>query len=289
MNFGKVLTAMVTPFDQNENIDFEKATVVVEHLLDNGSDGLVVAGTTGESPTLTGDEKVALWSHVVKTVNGRVPVLAGSGSNSTQGTIELSKRAEQAGVDALMIVAPYYNKPNQKGLYAHFKSVADAVNTPVMIYNVPGRSAVRIAPKTVVDLSKIDNIVSVKEATGDLDGMAHIIEHTNEDFSVYSGDDHLTLPAYAIGANGIVSVSAHVVGNQMKEMLDLFDAGKQIEAAKIHRTLLPLFQGMFAAPSPAPVKAALIHVGIDTGGMRLPLVPLTTEEKLNVLSLMRNL
>lgn len=289
MNFGKVLTAMVTPFDQNENIDYEKATVVVEHLLDNGSDGLVVAGTTGESPTLTGDEKVALWSHIVKTVNGRVPVIAGSGSNSTQGTIELSKRAEQTGIDALMIVAPYYNKPNQKGLYAHFKTVADAVNIPVMIYNVPGRSAVRIAPKTVVDLSKIDNIVSVKEATADLDGMAHIIEHTSADFSVYSGDDHLTLPAYAIGANGIISVSAHVVGNQMKEMLDLFDAGKQKEASKIHRTLLPLFQGMFAAPSPGPVKAALIHAGIDTGGMRLPLVPLTTEEKLNVLSLMRDL
>ncbi|MBA2174055.1 4-hydroxy-tetrahydrodipicolinate synthase [Halobacillus locisalis] len=289
MNFGKILTAMVTPFDQNESIDFEKATVLVEHLLENGSDGLVVAGTTGESPTLTADEKVALWSHVVKTVNGRVPVIAGAGSNSTQGTIELSKRAEQTGVDALMIVAPYYNKPNQKGLYAHYKSVAGAVDTPIMIYNVPGRSAVRIEPKTIIDLSKIDNIVSVKEATGDLDGMAQIIEHTNEKFSVYSGDDHLTLPAYAIGANGIISVSAHVAGKQMKEMLNLFDVGKQKEASKIHRTLLPVFQGMFSAPSPAPVKAALIHAGIDIGGMRLPLVPLTTEEKLNVLSFMRNL
>lgn len=278
MIFGKVLTAMVTPFHEDQTIDFEKTTLLIEHLLKNGSDGLVVAGTTGESPTLTEREKLALWKHVVKEVNGRVPVIAGSGSNNTKSTLELSKKAEQTGVDALMIVTPYYNKPNQKGLFQHFKTVAEAVKLPVMIYNVPGRSVVRISPQTIIELSKIDNIVSVKEATADLDGMAEIIEATPDDFSLYSGDDHLTLPAYAIGSNGIISVSAHVIGNQMQQMLSLFDEGNTKEAAALHRKLRPIFQLMFSAPSPAPVKAALKSIGIETGGLRLPLIPLTEEE-----------
>ncbi|MCA0969084.1 4-hydroxy-tetrahydrodipicolinate synthase [Halobacillus litoralis] len=279
MKFGTVLTAMVTPFRNDDTIDFDKTTQLIEHLLANGTDGLVVAGTTGESPTLSSDEKIALWRHVVKVVNGRVPVIAGSGSNSTQHTIQLSKQAEKTGVDALMIVAPYYNKPNQKGLYAHFKAVASAVELPVMIYNVPGRSVVRIDPETVIALSKIDNIVSVKEATADLDGMAEIISNTSDDFSLYSGDDHLTLPAYAVGADGIISVSAHVIGTEMQNMLKEFVDGNTDEAAALHRKLLPVFHAMFQAPSPAPVKAALKHIGIDTGSMRLPLVALTSEEE----------
>ncbi|WP_079480136.1 4-hydroxy-tetrahydrodipicolinate synthase [Halobacillus salinus] len=279
MNFGKVLTAMVTPFHADQSIDFESTTILIEHLLKNGTDGLVVAGTTGESPTLTVEEKVSLWDHVVKTVNGRVPVIAGTGSNDTKASIELSQKAEQTGVDALMIVAPYYNKPNQSGLYHHFRTVAEAVRLPVMVYNVPGRSVVRIEPETIISLSKVANIVSVKEATGDLDGMAEIIEGTSDDFSLYSGDDHLTLPAFAIGAKGIISVSSHIIGNEMQNMLSLFSQGKTKEAAALHRKLRPVFHAMFQAPSPAPVKAALHTVGIDTGGVRLPLVPLTDEEQ----------
>ncbi|WP_394217258.1 4-hydroxy-tetrahydrodipicolinate synthase [Halobacillus trueperi] len=279
MNFGKVLTAMVTPFDRHGEIDLGKTTELVEYLLKNGSDGLVIAGTTGESPTLTADEKVSLWSHVVKTVAGRVPVIAGTGSNSTESSIKLSKRAEATGVDAIMLVAPYYNKPNQDGLYQHFKTIAGSVKLPVMIYNVPGRSVVRIQPETIMELSKIENIVSLKEATGDLEGMAKIRAFTDDQFSIYSGDDHLTLPAYAVGANGIISVSSHVVGNQMQTMLSLFEEGKWKEAGNLHRKLLPVFNGMFSAPSPAPVKAALKIQGLETGGVRLPLVPLTKKEE----------
>ncbi|CDQ19691.1 dihydrodipicolinate synthase [Halobacillus karajensis] len=279
MNFGKVLTAMVTPFDRHGEIDFEKTSELIEYLLANGSDGLVVAGTTGESPTLTADEKVELWQHVTKVVAGRVPVIAGTGSNSTEASIKLSKRAESTGVDALMLVAPYYNKPNQKGLFEHFKTVAGAVNSPVMIYNVPGRSVVRLLPETIMELSEIENIVSLKEATGDLDGMAHIRSGTGDDFTIYSGDDNLMLPAYAIGADGIISVSSHVIGKEMQEMLTLFDQGKGKEAGKLHRKLLSVFNGMFSAPSPAPVKEALRMKGLDTGGVRLPLVPLTKSEQ----------
>ncbi|MCP3031248.1 4-hydroxy-tetrahydrodipicolinate synthase [Halobacillus sp. A1] len=288
MDFGKVLTAMVTPFDQHGNVDLKKTSSLVEYLIDHGTDGLVVAGTTGESPTLTTEEKLALFSHVVKAVNGRIPVIAGTGSNNTQQSIELSKRAEQTGVDGIMLVTPYYNKPNQRGMYEHFKTIAESVLKPVMLYNIPGRSAVRLDVSTIIELSRVPNIVSVKEATGDLDSMAQIIDQTDETFSLYSGDDSLTLPIYAIGGHGVVSVSAHVVGKEMKEMLRLFDEGKNSEAAKLHRKLIPLFKGMFSAPSPAPVKAGLQMKGLDTGGVRLPLVPLTQEERLAIQFLMEH-
>ncbi|UOQ95789.1 4-hydroxy-tetrahydrodipicolinate synthase [Halobacillus shinanisalinarum] len=270
---------MVTPFDTHGNIDLNKTSTLVDYLIDHGTEGLVVAGTTGESPTLTSEEKVALWEHVVKVVNGRIPVIAGSGSNNTQASIELSKKAEKASVDAIMLVAPYYNKPSQRGLYEHFKTIAESVNKPVMLYNVPGRTAVRMDAETIVELSKIDNIVSVKEATGDLDAVAQIIESTDDSFSLYSGDDNMTLPIYAIGGNGIVSVSAHVVGREMRDMLKLFDEGKTREAAALHRKLIPVLKGMFSAPSPTPIKTALQMKGLDTGGVRLPLVPLTPDER----------
>ncbi|WP_256464164.1 4-hydroxy-tetrahydrodipicolinate synthase [Halobacillus amylolyticus] len=279
MDFGKVLTAMVTPFDTHGNIDLNKTSTLVDYLIDHGTEGLVVAGTTGESPTLTSEEKVALWEHVVKVVNGRIPVIAGSGSNNTQASIELSKKAEKAGVNAIMLVAPYYNKPSQRGLYEHFRTIAESVNKPVMLYNVPGRTAVRMDAETIVKLSEVDNIVSVKEATGDLDAAAQIIESTDDSFSLYSGDDNMTLPIYAIGGNGIVSVSAHVVGREMGDMLKLFDEGKTKEAAALHRKLLPVLKGMFSAPSPTPIKTALQMKGLDTGGVRLPLVPLTPDER----------
>ncbi|UOR13897.1 4-hydroxy-tetrahydrodipicolinate synthase [Halobacillus amylolyticus] len=270
---------MVTPFDTHGNIDLNKTSTLVDYLIDHGTEGLVVAGTTGESPTLTSEEKVALWEHVVKVVNGRIPVIAGSGSNNTQASIELSKKAEKAGVNAIMLVAPYYNKPSQRGLYEHFRTIAESVNKPVMLYNVPGRTAVRMDAETIVKLSEVDNIVSVKEATGDLDAAAQIIESTDDSFSLYSGDDNMTLPIYAIGGNGIVSVSAHVVGREMGDMLKLFDEGKTKEAAALHRKLLPVLKGMFSAPSPTPIKTALQMKGLDTGGVRLPLVPLTPDER----------
>jgi 4-hydroxy-tetrahydrodipicolinate synthase len=279
MNFGQLLTAMVTPFDKNGKIDFDQTTKLVKHLINNGTEGLVVAGTTGESPILTSDEKLLLFSHVVNIVNGEIPVIAGTGSNNTNATIEFTKKAEATGVDAVMIVAPYYNKPDQKGLYEHFKAVAAASSLPVMIYNIPGRSVVNMTAETIIELSKIDNIVSVKEASGDLDQMSTIIENTDANFSLYSGDDGLTLPVLSIGGNGVISVASHIIGNEMKQMLQLYEEGSIKEASSLHRRLLPVMRELFKAPSPAPVKAALSYDGVETGNVQLPLVPITEQQR----------
>ncbi|MBT2642304.1 4-hydroxy-tetrahydrodipicolinate synthase [Bacillus sp. ISL-41] len=285
VQFGRVSTAMVTPFDHKGHIDFAKTTQLVNHLIDNGTDSLVVAGTTGESPTLSKEEKIALFRHVVKVVDKRVPVIAGTGSNNTYATIELTKKAEEIGVDAIMIVAPYYNKPNQEGLYQHFKAAAEATSLPVMVYNIPGRSVVNIMPDTVIRLAEIPNIVAVKEASGDLNAMTKIIADTPDDFLLYSGDDGLTLPVLAIGGTGIVSVASHVIGNEMQAMVDAFFSGRNADAAKLHQRLLPIMQGLFAAPSPAPVKTALQLKGLDVGSVRLPMIPLTEQERTAVAKL----
>jgi 4-hydroxy-tetrahydrodipicolinate synthase len=286
IHFGRVSTAMVTPFDKKGHIDFAKTTQLINFLIENGTDSLVIAGTTGESPTLTKEEKLALFSHVVKVVNKRVPVIAGTGSNNTYASIELTKKAEQLGVDAIMVVAPYYNKPNQEGLYQHFKAVAEATSLPVMVYNIPGRSVVNILPETIIRLSKISNIVAVKEASGDLNAMTQIIANTDDEFVLYSGDDSLTLPVLSIGGAGVVSVASHVVGNDMQEMVKAFFDGDNKKAALIHQQLLPTMQGLFAAPSPAPVKTALQMAGLDVGSVRLPLVGLTEQERATLQSIL---
>lgn len=287
IQFGRVSTAMVTPFDRKGHIDFPKTTQLINHLIENGTESLVVAGTTGESPTLSKEEKLALFQHVVKVVDKRVPVVAGTGSNNTYASIELTKKAEQIGVDAIMAVAPYYNKPNQEGLYQHFKGIAENTKLPVMVYNIPGRSAVNILPETVIRLSKIHNIVAVKEASGDLNAMAKIIDGTDDEFLLYSGDDSLTIPVMAIGGNGIVSVASHVIGNEMQAMIQAFLTGDHIKAASIHRELLPIMEGLFSAPSPAPIKTALQLKGLNVGSVRLPLVPLSEQERSALLSLFK--
>jgi 4-hydroxy-tetrahydrodipicolinate synthase len=279
MIFGQVLTAMVTPFDQHGEIDYRAAKTLVNYLIDNGTDGLVVAGTTGESPTLTTEEKISLFKFVVEVAAGRVPVIAGTGSNNTRASISLTKQAEEAGVDGIMLVGPYYNKPSQEGLFQHFKAIAEATSLPVMLYNIPGRSAVNISVETIVRLSEISNIVAVKEASGNLDAMAEIIDRTPDTFTLYSGDDALTLPVLAIGGAGVVSVASHIIGNQMQEMVTLFKNGHVQEAAVIHRSLLPIMKALFTAPNPTPVKTALNMQGVQVGEVRLPLVPLNEEEK----------
>lgn len=278
MNFGQIITAMVTPFDEEGNIDYPATTQLVNHLINNGTDSIVVAGTTGESPTLTTEEKISLFAYVVKEVNGRIPVIAGTGSNNTRESIALTKEAENCGVDGIMLVSPYYNKPCQEGLYQHFSTIAGATSLPVMIYNIPGRTACNIDVETTVRLSKVENIVCTKEASGDLDAMAAIIEQTDDDFVLYSGDDSLTLPVLAIGGVGVVSVSAHIVGNEMQSMINTFKAGNVKEASAKHRKLLPVFKSLFTAPSPTPLKAVLNMNGISVGNVRLPLVPLTDEQ-----------
>lgn len=278
MNFGQVLTAMVTPFDANGEMDLHATKSLVNHLIANGTDALVVAGTTGESPTLSTEEKLELFKHVVQVVDGRIPVIAGTGSNHTRGSIELTKQAETIGVDGIMLVTPYYNKPSQEGMYQHFKAIAKETTLPVMLYNIPGRSAVNMDVNTIIELSKIDNITSVKEASGDLSRMTEIIHQTADDFMLYSGDDGITLPVLAIGGNGVVSVASHIIGNEMQQMVQYFLNGNVHDASHMHRDLLPLMQALFSAPSPSPVKAALNLAGIPVGSVRLPLVPLSTEE-----------
>ncbi|KIL74931.1 4-hydroxy-tetrahydrodipicolinate synthase [Bacillus badius] len=279
MNFGQILTAMVTPFTQNGEIDFHAAQNLINHLIDNGTDGLVVAGTTGESPTLTTEEKAELFQFVVEVVNGRVPVIAGTGSNNTRASIHLTNLAERAGVDGIMLVVPYYNKPSQEGLYQHFKAVAESTPLPVMLYNIPGRSVANMSVETVVRLSSIPNIVSIKDASGNLEAMTEIISQTPEDFSLYSGDDGLTLPVLSIGGTGVVSVASHIIGNEMQMMIENFKNGKLQEAALAHRSLLPIIKAVFSAPSPSPVKAALNLNGVPVGGVRLPMIPLNDQEQ----------
>lgn len=287
VQFGRISTAMVTPFDSKGHVDFAKTTQLVNHLINNGTDSLVVAGTTGESPTLTKEEKIALFTHVVKVVDKRIPVIVGTGSNNTYATIELTKKAAQLGVDGIMIVAPYYNKPSQEGLYQHFKAVAESTDLPIMVYNIPSRSVVTILPETIIRLSEIPNIVCVKEASGDLSAMTKIIANTPEDFYLYSGDDSMALPILSIGGVGVVSVSSHIIGNEMQEMVKTFLDGNHAKAAKLHQHLLPVMQGLFNAPSPAPVKTALQLMGLDVGSVRLPLVPLNEQERAEVYELLK--
>lgn len=284
MDFGRMLTAMVTPFDEDGKISLGRTTDLLEHLIENGSDGVVVAGTTGESPTLAMEEKLILFEHVVKTAAGRLKVIVGTGGNNTRQSAKFSREAAKLGVDAVMAVAPYYNKPSQAGLYAHYKAIAESVDVPVVVYNIPGRSKVNISAGTMIRLSKIDNIVAVKEASGNLDQMAAIISGTDDDFHLYSGDDGLTLPVLAIGGQGVISVSSHIIGPEMKSMITAFLNGDVRDAASAHRAMLPLMRELFAAPNPAPIKTILNELGIPVGGVRLPMVELTDDERSSLLN-----
>ncbi|MEE9247605.1 MAG: 4-hydroxy-tetrahydrodipicolinate synthase [Dehalococcoidia bacterium] len=269
---GRLLTAMVTPFDDGGQVDYAQARRLASALLDSGSDGLVVTGTTGESPTLTSEEKVRLWSEVKDEVKGRGTVIAGSGSYCTAESVELTKEAEKLGVDGALLVVPYYNKPPQEGLYQHFEYIAGNTTLPCIIYNVPSRTVTNIKADTVVRLSQIDNIVGIKEASGDFDQIARIISGAREGFKVWSGNDGDTLPILALGGYGVVSVLSHLVGVQIKEMIQRYVDGDQMEAARIHRHLLPLVNSMFVVANPIPLKYAMRVSGFDVGGTRLPLV-----------------
>lgn len=279
VDLGRLLTAMVTPFDKSLEVNFAQARKLARYLVDNGSDGVVVAGTTGESPTLTRDEKIELFRAVVEEVGGQATVIAGTGSYSTRDTIALTQAAEKVGVDGVMLVCPYYNKPSQEGLYQHFKAVAESTNLPIILYNIPGRTGVNLLPATVARLAEIDNIVAIKEAAGSTDQVSELKCLVPEDFAIYSGDDAMTLPFLALGAKGVVSVVSHLVGSRLKEMLDAYAAGNVTLAAKIHRELFPLMKGMFITTNPVPVKAALNLLGWNVGPPRPPLVEATDAEK----------
>ncbi len=270
-DLGRLITAMVTPFEEDGGVDYEQARRLALALLSSGSDGLVVVGTTGESPTLMRQEELRLFAEIKSAVGGKGSVIAGTGSNSTAEAVEATRAAEEIGVDACLLVVPYYNKPTQEGLYQHFKTIAQSTALPCILYNVPSRTVVSLSADTVIRLSHIDNIIGVKEASGNLGEIAKIVDNTREDFVVWSGNDGDTLPVMAIGGYGVISVASHLVGNQIKEMVDSFVAGEVGKAAGIHRHLLPLFNALFVISNPIPLKYALNHIGFRVGKPRPPL------------------
>ncbi|MEV3007736.1 4-hydroxy-tetrahydrodipicolinate synthase [Paenibacillus larvae] len=278
MGFGRVITAMVTPFDENLQVNWDQIEPLVDYLIEEQhSDGLVICGTTGESPTLTEEEKLKLIELAVTFAKGRCKIIAGTGSNSTQHTIHFSQKVQHLGVDALLIVAPYYNRPSQEGLYQHFKAVAESVEVPIFLYNIPSRTGVNIDADTTIRLSKIPNIIGTKDC-GNTDQLTQILTNAKKGFLVYSGDDSMTLPAVAVGCQGIVSVASHLVGKEMQDMISYYVQGDIRQAVKLQSKLLPIFKGLFQVPSPAPVKFALNDRDMKVGGVRLPLVNVTEEE-----------
>jgi 4-hydroxy-tetrahydrodipicolinate synthase len=280
--FGSVVTAMVTPFRDDHAVDLDRAQELARWLVNNGSDAIVVAGSTGESPTLNHGEKAELFRAVADAVRGHGQMIAGVGTYSTAETLELAETAVSAGADGLLVVTPYYNKPPQRGLTAHFTAVADATDLPVILYNIPGRTALRIEHDTLLELAHHPNIVAVKDSTGDFQSISRLIAEAPDGFDVYSGDDWAAFGYVCLGAVGVVSVASHLVGPQMHQLIDLIQTGDIPAARKIHETLSPLFNALFITSNPIPVKAALQMLGRGAGPTRLPLVPATPDEEARV-------
>ncbi len=288
MTVPRLLTAMITPYDDNLQVNYAKAAELAEYLANNGTEGIVVSGTTGESPVLTDEEKLKLFASVKNKVGKRIPVWAGTGSNDTKHCLELSKEAEKLDVDGLMLVCPYYNKPSQEGLYQHFKKIAEAISLPIMLYNIPGRTGINLLPETVARLAQIENIVAIKEASGSMDQVSTLMTLLPEDMTVYSGDDSLTLPMMALGARGVVSIASHLVGNEILAMIEAFSNGNNKRAVDLHKQLFPIFKGLFIATNPVPLKEALNHLGQNVGGIRLPLIEANETEKKFIQELLSN-
>ena len=272
-DLGRLITAMVTPFDEQGRVDYEQAKRLALALIDSGSDGLVISGTTGESPTLSHEEKIHLFAEVKKAVGKKGTVIAGTGNYSTAESIELSKEAERHGVDGLLLVVPYYNKPPQEGLYQHFKAIAQSVHIPCVLYNVTSRTSLNMAAETTVRLSQVDNIAGIKEAGSDLDQISKILHGARPGFKVWSGNDNETLYIMAVGGHGVVSVASHLIGRQIKSMMSNIIDGSMETAAAEHRRLLAMFKVLFIMSNPIPVKYSLNKVGFRAGKPRLPLVP----------------
>lgn len=279
--FGRLITAMVTPFKADGSaIDYDQLETLIEHLIKTGTTALVVAGTTGESPTLTEDEKKELLKRTISQVKGRVKVIMGTGSNITAKSIKATQEAEALGADGALVVAPYYNKPSQAGLLAHFGAIASASSLPVIVYNIPGRTGINIAVETIVELAqKHKNIAALKDSTGNVDQASDIADRAPEHFRIYSGDDNLTLPFLSVGACGVISVASHLAGPEISEMMESFFAGKLDRARELHYKLMPLFKGLFIAPNPTCVKYLLGRRGLINDSLRLPLVPLSAAQQ----------
>jgi len=287
VNPGQLITAMVTPFDDNGSLSKERTEKLVSHLVENGTNCILVSGTTGETPTLSDNEKLDLLGWVKEFVPDGFPVMFGAGTNSTAKSIELSEKAKDKGADILLLVVPYYNKPPQEGMFQHFTQIADAVKLPAILYNIPSRTGVNMSVKTVARLAENEHIIGIKEASGSLDAASEIRLSTGSDFLIYSGDDSLTLPLLSVGGDGVISVASHLAGIQISEMIDVFKKGKIEDARKIHIRLFPLIKGLFMMSNPIPVKEALNLIGVKVGGVRLPLIECDDESRKVLSELLR--
>ena len=289
MDFGRLLTAMVTPFLDNGEVDYAEVKRLAVHLIENGNDSILVCGTTAETPTLTHEEKVNIVKAVKEAVGDRAKIVVGTGTNCTRTTIEATKEMEALGADGILVVEPYYNKPSQEGMYQHFKAVAEATSLPIILYKIPGRCGVNMTPELIARLAQIPNIVAVKEAGGSVEQVSKIRTLVPDDFVIYSGDDSLTLPMMSVGAYGVISVAAHVAGKEIRAMIDAYVAGNVAEAAQWHKKLYPIFKSLFITANPVPVKYALSQVGFGNGKVRLPLVEANDSEKAIVFQTMKDL
>ena len=277
---GEVITAMVTPFKKKRKIDYNKVEELAQYLMSHGSDAILVAGTTGEGPTLTHEEEFEMLSTVKRAVANKCKVIMNAGSNSTETAVMSAKWAQKEEVDAILSVVPYYNKPSQEGMIEHFSAIAENTKLPIIIYNIPGRTGVNMQPSTVAKLAeKYQNIIGIKQSFSDMDAATEIKLECPEDFTIYSGDDSLTLPMMALGARGVVSVASHIFGSEMKSMIRNYKSGEFLAALNMHKKLYPAFKKLFMAPNPVPVKAALAHLNIIEEYVRRPLVELTAEQK----------
>ncbi|OYD09496.1 4-hydroxy-tetrahydrodipicolinate synthase [Paludifilum halophilum] len=290
MNFGRLLTAMITPLTESGAIDWPRVADCMEHLIATGTESIVVAGTTGESPTLTHREKLELCRYAVRQADGRVKIIAGTGNNNTQASVELTGEVASTGVDGVMLVVPYYNKPTQEGLYQHFKTVAQSTSLPVMLYNIPGRSSVNMDVDTMVRLTdEVGNITMIKESSGNLVQVMDLVSRKRKDVAVYSGMDELIVPYLSAGADGVVSVAGHLAGSSIKEMIEAFIQGDAGKAGEIQRRLIPLVHALFMTSSPAPLKYAMSRLGLCEEHVRLPIVSLHQGEKDQVDYVLRSL
>ncbi len=280
---GEVITAMVTPMEKSGAIDYDKVESLAAHLISSGSDAILVAGTTGESPTLTNEEEIELVNSVKRAVANKAKIILGAGSNSTASAIEYTTFAQKEEVDAILSVVPYYNKPNQKGMIEHFSAIAESTDLPIILYNIPGRTGVNMLPETVAFLAeKYNNIVGLKQSFPDMDKVTELKMLCPENFVIYSGDDSLTLPMLSLGAHGVISVASHIFGSEIKSMIRNFKSGELIAARNMHKKLYPVFRKLFMAPNPVPVKSALAYKGLIHDYVRKPLAVLSDEEKIEL-------